>query len=149
MPRFQAARQTGLEALDLQVAPGLANVSKRTLDELDFVASRVVYLLDGDEAGREKQQMLSDLGIPGDRVRVLSNDLTLEDLIRKTVYVDAVNKELELRQRPTIPAAEVPDVGRKRALDGVVRLADEHPALADRHTFDMPFVAVVVRATRR
>jgi hypothetical protein len=108
---------TGLDALDLQVAPGLANISKQTLDELDFVASRVVYLLDGDEAGREKQQMLVDLGIPEDRVRVLPNDLTLEDLIRKTVYVSAVNKELELRQRPMIAAADVPDVGRKRALE--------------------------------
>jgi hypothetical protein len=31
----------------------------------------------------------------------------------------------------------------------VMRFADEHPALADRRTFDVPFVAVVVRATRR
>ena len=45
--------------------------------------------------------------------------------------------------------AVLPQAERKRALDGVVRLADEHPALADRHTFDIPFVAVVVRATRR
>jgi SAM-dependent methyltransferase len=42
----------------------------------------------------------------------------------------------------------LPDADRERALDAVVRLADEHPALADRHTFDMPFVAVVVRAKR-
>jgi hypothetical protein len=31
----------------------------------------------------------------------------------------------------------------------VVRLAEEHPALAGRHTFEMPFVAVVVRGVRR
>lgn len=45
--------------------------------------------------------------------------------------------------------AVLPEAEREEALDGVVRLADEHPALANRHTFDMPFVAVVVRATRR
>jgi ubiquinone/menaquinone biosynthesis C-methylase UbiE len=43
----------------------------------------------------------------------------------------------------------LPEGERERTLDAVVRLADEHPALADRRTFDMPFVAVVVRATRR
>jgi hypothetical protein len=43
----------------------------------------------------------------------------------------------------------LPEAERAEALDGVVRLADEHPALANRQTFDMPFVAVVGRATRR
>jgi len=45
--------------------------------------------------------------------------------------------------------AVLPERERAEALDGVVRLADEHPALANRQTFDMPFVAVVVRAVRR
>ena len=45
--------------------------------------------------------------------------------------------------------AVLPEAERAEALDGVVRLADEHPALANRQTFDMPFVAVVGRATRR
>jgi SAM-dependent methyltransferase len=37
---------------------------------------------------------------------------------------------------------------RERALDAVVRLADEHPDLRGRPTFDMPFVTVCVRAVR-
>jgi ubiquinone/menaquinone biosynthesis C-methylase UbiE len=45
--------------------------------------------------------------------------------------------------------AVLPEAERERVLDDVVRLADTHPALADRRTFDMPFVAVVVRAVRR
>lgn len=44
--------------------------------------------------------------------------------------------------------AVLPEAERERVLGEVVRLADEHPALADRRTFDMPFVAVVVRASR-
>jgi SAM-dependent methyltransferase len=45
--------------------------------------------------------------------------------------------------------AVLPEGEREAALDDVVRVADEHPALANRHTFDMPFVALAVRATRR
>jgi len=45
--------------------------------------------------------------------------------------------------------AVLPPAEREKALDGIVRLADEHPALADRQTFDMPFVALAVRAVRR
>jgi SAM-dependent methyltransferase len=45
--------------------------------------------------------------------------------------------------------AVLPRTERERVLEEVVRLADEHPALAGRRTFDMPFVAVVVRALRR
>jgi ubiquinone/menaquinone biosynthesis C-methylase UbiE len=44
--------------------------------------------------------------------------------------------------------AVLPPAERERVLDDVVRFADEHPALADRRTFDMPFVAVVARAVR-
>jgi ubiquinone/menaquinone biosynthesis C-methylase UbiE len=45
--------------------------------------------------------------------------------------------------------AVLPEAEREAALTAVMRFADEHPALADRRTFDVPFVAVVVRATRR
>jgi ubiquinone/menaquinone biosynthesis C-methylase UbiE len=45
--------------------------------------------------------------------------------------------------------AVLPPAERERVLDDVVRFADEHPALADRRTFDAPFVAMVVRAVRR
>jgi SAM-dependent methyltransferase len=45
--------------------------------------------------------------------------------------------------------AVLPRAERERVLGDVVRFADEQPALADRRTFDMPFVAVVVRAVRR
>jgi hypothetical protein len=44
--------------------------------------------------------------------------------------------------------AVLPEAERERALADVVRVADEHPAFADRRAFDMPFVAVVVRAVR-
>jgi ubiquinone/menaquinone biosynthesis C-methylase UbiE len=45
--------------------------------------------------------------------------------------------------------AVLPEAERERVLADVVRLADVHPALANRRTFDIPFVAVAVRATKR
>jgi SAM-dependent methyltransferase len=44
--------------------------------------------------------------------------------------------------------AVLPEAERERVLADVGRLADEHRDLADRRTFDMPFVAVVVRARK-
>ena len=44
--------------------------------------------------------------------------------------------------------AVLPGPERERVLADVVRLADEHPDLAGRQSFDMPFVAVAVRARR-
>jgi hypothetical protein len=111
---------TGRDSIDLQVAPGLANVNERTMEELDFVASRVVYLVDGDQAGQNKRDMLVQLGVPTERIFLLGEGkaaLTLEDLLRKDVYVAALNRELELRQRPTVGAEHLPDVGRKHALE--------------------------------
>jgi ubiquinone/menaquinone biosynthesis C-methylase UbiE len=44
--------------------------------------------------------------------------------------------------------AVLPRDERERALAGIARLADEHPDLAGRASFDMPFVTVAVRARR-
>jgi hypothetical protein len=107
-------------SLDIQVAPGLSNVNERTVKELDFVASRVVFLVDGDPAGVEKRDELIEAGVPANRILLLGlgrRELTLEDLIAKPLYVDAVNKELQLRQRPVIPAGEIPALRRKHAVE--------------------------------
>ena len=48
----------------------------------------------------------------------------------------------------TSRVAVLPEAERERVLADVARLADEHPDLADRRTFDMPFVVVAVRAVR-
>jgi hypothetical protein len=106
-------------ALDFQIAPGLANVNEKSLAELDFVASRVAYLVDGDEAGLVRRQQLLDAGVSPNRIFVLGqrSKLTLEDVLRRSVYLDAVNKELMLRHGIVVPASEVTDVGRKKAVE--------------------------------
>jgi predicted ATP-dependent endonuclease of OLD family len=88
---------TRLDRLDYQIAPGLANVDKSTARELDLVAARVVYVLDGDEAGDAKEELLQAAQIPKERILRLGlrrSKIVLEDLIVEDVYLAAVNHEL-------------------------------------------------------
>jgi len=88
---------TKLARLDYQVAPGLANVDAVAARELDLVAARVAYVLDGDEAGGAKEALLIAAGVPTSRIlRVGSrrSKIVLEDLLDADVYLNAVNEEL-------------------------------------------------------
>jgi hypothetical protein len=112
---------TGDSSLDFQLALGIAHVNAHSAPELDLVASRVVYLVDGDETGLQKRDELHEQArIPLERILVLggeANGLTLEDLLVKDAYVAAVNKELERRQRPLISESDVGDTRRKHAVN--------------------------------
>ncbi len=111
---------TGDTSLDFQVAPGLAHVDAHGASELDLLASRVVYLVDGDQSGLKKRDKLHEQAdIPLERILVLGGEekeLTLEDLLLKDAYIAAVNKELERRQRPMISDNDVSDTRRKHAV---------------------------------
>jgi hypothetical protein len=87
--------------------------------ELDLVASRVAYLVDGDQAGKDRREKLIEVGVPSERILVLGEGrtaLSIEDLVRK-LYVEALNRELGLRHGISILAGEIPDVGRKKAVE--------------------------------
>jgi predicted ATP-dependent endonuclease of OLD family len=87
----------GLDRLDYQVAPGLANADAATIRDLDLVASRVAYILDGDSGGDEKEKLLLKAGVPKDRILRLGSKgkkLVLEDLLDEDVYLAAVNEEI-------------------------------------------------------
>jgi len=80
---------TNLGEVGYQVAPGLAT---RTSDLADAdVAARVVYLADGDRAGRGYEQALLDEGVDPVRVRTLPQDQAIEDLLDPTAYLAAVH----------------------------------------------------------
>lgn len=55
---------TGLLELPYQVAPGLAEVSRELLSDLDLEAAKVAYLVDKDSGGRKLQRMLIESGVP-------------------------------------------------------------------------------------
>ena len=89
------------ETLGFQIAPGVAEVATAKSRGLTAEAGRVVFLVDGDEGGRENRKKLIDGGIESDHIVVLHVDtgktdeaLETEDLIDGDTYALAVNREL-------------------------------------------------------
>jgi hypothetical protein len=87
----------GAETLDYQVAPGASEASPQAAAHLDYQGHRVVWLVDGDEGGRENRAHLQSSNIPPDRILTLGGEgsrLTIEDLVKPEVFVAGVNEEL-------------------------------------------------------
>lgn len=112
---------TGLSRLDYQVAPGLANVDASAVRELDLVAARVAYVLDGDAAGDAKEKLLLDAGVPKARILRLGSRrsaIVLEDLLDGDVYLGAVNEELRRWNADVqMPKSALPATGRPAAVE--------------------------------
>jgi predicted ATP-dependent endonuclease of OLD family len=109
-----------LDRLGYQIAPGLANVDKCAAQELDLVAARVVYLLDGDEAGDSKEKLLEDAQIPRERILRLGSrrsKIVLEDLVAADVYLDAVNRELSRWHDVKMPLKALSSALRPRSVE--------------------------------
>lgn len=89
---------TGLDELDFQVAPGLANYHGSGL-ELEEVAAHVVYLVDGDDGGDAHQERLVGMGVRKDRVLQLPRGMAPEDLVDEELYLSVINGLLASRKR--------------------------------------------------
>jgi energy-coupling factor transporter ATP-binding protein EcfA2 len=110
----------GERTLDYQVAPGLSNASRAAIDDLDLIAARVVYLVDGDEGGQKLKRELLDRDVPEDLVFVLGEGttpgLTLEDLISEGPFLAAVNAELKRQGEAQVAPGELVSPVRWRSL---------------------------------
>lgn len=91
---------TNTQDLDYQVAPGIAVASKSDMERLDLVASRVAFLVDGDQAGAEWRTQLARAGVADARIRALPDGVALEDLLDRDFYLDAVDSFLRENERP-------------------------------------------------
>lgn len=87
-------KATGLDDLDYQVAPGLANAHGSGI-RVEEVAAKVVYLTDGDRGGEEHKAALKRVGVEGSRIFSLPKDQAVEDLIIREDYLAVVNKFLD------------------------------------------------------
>ncbi|MEU0315118.1 AAA family ATPase [Nocardioides sp. NPDC006273] len=77
--------------LDYQVAPGIASYHGTGL-ELEEVAARVVYLVDGDEGGNKHLRRLHDeMKIPKDRIKQFPAPKAIEDFVHPDRYLELVN----------------------------------------------------------
>jgi hypothetical protein len=80
----------GQPELTYQVSPGIATASKTDMTKLDYVASRVAYLVDGDTAGKTWRTQLEAADVPRARIRALPEGLGLEDLLERKFYLDSL-----------------------------------------------------------
>ena len=119
------------ERLDLgfQVVPGLSEASDENLRELDLVAARVAYLVDGDGGGKKKARQLRSAGIDESRIVSLPNGLTFEDLISADLLRGAIEEELRRsgEEGVSLDWDSMPADGRPAWLDKQFELADRKP----------------------
>ena len=80
---------TGLEDLPYQVAPGLAHAHGHGLD-VEEVAARVIYLVDGDKAGRDYLADLRKREVPESRLKSLPHGTSIEDLLDRDFLLDVI-----------------------------------------------------------
>jgi predicted ATP-dependent endonuclease of OLD family len=108
---------TGEERLDYQVTPHFAEVHPDEIPDFDLVASRVAYVADGDKGGRDHVKKLRKNGVLEGQIVYIGgsdqSDLSMEDLITKKTYLQAVNRELEVwHDDLKFPEDKLPDRGR-------------------------------------
>jgi predicted ATP-dependent endonuclease of OLD family len=113
---------SGLDVLPFQVAPGLSSVRPARMLDLTAEGGSVLFLTDGDDAGRELRKELTDAGIHSSRVMgldaVICDGLLLEDLIDSERYVEAINSVLKTFQPVTNDylISDLPVIGRVHAI---------------------------------
>lgn len=86
---------TNRRDLDFQVAPGIANYHGSGL-ELEEIAARVVYLVDGDPGGDVHRTRLLDMGIPNGRVMQFEAPKATEDYVHPDLYLALINELIHL-----------------------------------------------------
>lgn len=110
-----------LDHLQYQILPGLSEASREVIGRVSLDAVHLVYLIDGDQSGREKDAYLVRRGIAKDRVKVLGgrwSGATTEDVVFRAKYVAAVSAEIKDRHGFDFDAGiRMPDVGRARFVD--------------------------------
>ncbi|WP_269306006.1 AAA family ATPase [Aeromicrobium sp. HA] len=99
---------TGIDDLDFQVAPGLANAHGSGI-RVEEVAARVVYLTDGDQGGKDHEKLLTAVGVDASRIFRLPENHAVEDLLRPEFYLATVNEFLaRMGQGKRFEATDVP-----------------------------------------
>ena len=80
------------QPLDYLIVSGASMVSRANFDEFDSSAAHVVYLYDGDKAGKERRRFLhKEKKVPLERILLLEDGATLEDLVEPGLWQDACN----------------------------------------------------------
>jgi predicted ATP-dependent endonuclease of OLD family len=112
---------TALERLSYQAVPGFAEATPDEINRFDLIAGRVAFLADGDGGGRRHAKKLRENGIEAEQILFLGDDpesgLSIEDLLVKSVYMNAVNAHLKSWHQVEFPAELMPEKGRGAAVE--------------------------------
>jgi predicted ATP-dependent endonuclease of OLD family len=111
---------TELASLGYQIAPGIAEVSQSAVADLELQASKAAYVVDNDLGGRNHRSKLRSAGVDASRIFLIGQGIkpvAIEDLVRKDLYLQAVNQELERSGREKkMGMRDIPDKGRSLAV---------------------------------
>jgi len=99
----------GLEYLDFQVAPGIANISKSNAKSFELEAAKVVYLVDGDEGGDKNRKKLKSGGIEESKIIQLPKNCAIEDFVNSSILIEAIKREFKTSGK-TVPQINVEDI---------------------------------------
>ncbi|WP_299362604.1 AAA family ATPase [Winogradskyella sp.] len=88
--------------LDFQIAPGLASISIEKCKELDLEASRVSFIVDGDNGGEKIKKKLIEAKFRPNKIISLPKNHILEDFIDKEVLLKATNSIISKFQENTL-----------------------------------------------
>lgn len=119
-PLFRNA--IGKENVGFQIAPGLSECSTEQISIIKNDGSRIAFLVDGDKAGDEIRKKLEKAGISEKLIFNLcapNNQMCVaEDFLDKSLYVEAINQEIQLWQKTdkTITTADLADTMRPTSL---------------------------------
>jgi hypothetical protein len=89
---------TGSDSLGYSIVPGASNAPPQRIAGVDLAGVATVWVLDGDQGGRNRKKFLTKHSVPASRILLLGaggKGLDLEDLIDPRTYVAAVNCWLE------------------------------------------------------
>ncbi len=136
---------TQKEHLSYQVVPGFSEARPSDVAQFDLLAARVAFVADGDTGGSRHVSKLIANGVKREQIRYLGGrgkGLTLEDMVRQDVYLDAVNAELAARWTGVaITESDISTTVRAAALDALLQGRRD----ADGKTVDLRRLGVVER----
>jgi predicted ATP-dependent endonuclease of OLD family len=88
----------GADSLGYSVVPGASNAPPTRIAGIDLAGVATVWVLDGDQGGKNRKAFLVKNAVPGSRILLLESGhqpLDLEDLIDRETYVAAINEWLD------------------------------------------------------
>jgi len=117
---------TSREFLGFQVAPGISVASDEQIKIMDRESPTTAYLTDSDHGAKSLFKKLEVAGIPKNRIftipKLKSNKkigLAIEDIIDESVYLDAINKELNLHgeEGQQLKLKDIPNFDRAKKIE--------------------------------